>query len=221
MRTYAICLTGLDRRRVVVIGGGMVAVRKVLALLDAGANVTVISPDMAPEMRDLASAGRILLAERSYQVGDLAGVFLAIAATDDAQVNQAVAAEAARTGCLINVVDEPQLCDFILPAVVQRGEVKLAITTGGASPALARRLRERLEAAVGPEYGELAALLAELRPLLHQHFTSEAARSAGALALVDSDLLEVLQAEGFQAARNRALRLLAEAVGPNDPGCSA
>ncbi len=208
MNTYPISLIGLEARRTVVIGGGAVAARKVAGLLAAGAAVTVISPALAPELERMAEAGEVRLLRRPYQPGDLEGAFLVIAATDDPTVNHAVWAEAGRRDCLVNVVDDPAHSNFIVPAIMRRDEITLAISTGGASPALARRLRERLAAVIGPEYGVLAGLLAELRPDLLARFPPGESRLAAALCLVDSDVLEIIQRDGVDAARGRLLELL-------------
>jgi siroheme synthase-like protein len=208
VKTYPINVIGLEQRHSVVIGGGNVAARKVAGLLEAGARVTVISPALAPELETLAETGRIVFIGRDYRTGDLAGAFLAIAATDEPAVNQAVWQEAEQLGCLVNVVDDAAHSNFIVPAVVRRGEVSVAVSTGGASPALARRLRERLETLVGPEYGELADLLAELRPQLLSRFESGEARLAVALRLVDSELPGILRQSGREAALLYALELI-------------
>lgn len=209
MNTYPICLVGLENRRTVVVGGGIVAARKVQALLDAGAPVKAVSPDFCPEFHSiLGSHPELELIWRSYQPGDLAGAFVVIAATDDASVNQEVWREALQRGCLINLVDDPEHSNFILPAVVRRGEIKIAVTTGGASPALARRLRERLEGLFEHEYGDLARLLAELRPELQSRFPSGEPRLQAAMRLVDSDLLQILQRHGMNVAREKALEYL-------------
>jgi precorrin-2 dehydrogenase/sirohydrochlorin ferrochelatase len=208
MKTYPIYLIGMERRRVVVVGGGGVAARKVGGLLEADARVTVISPILTPELETLAEARRIAVIGRPYRQGDLAGAFLVIAAANDPDVNQAVWQEAEQRGCLVNVVDDPAHCNCITPAIVRRGDVTLAISTGGASPALARRLREQLEAQVGPEYGELARLLAELRPELRARYGEEKARQEAAFRLVDSDLLSIIKKKGMDEARLRAWELL-------------
>ena len=208
MKTYPVSLIGLAQRQVVVVGGGAVAARKVATLLEADARVTVISPDLTSELEALVEAGRIAALNRPYREGDLAAALLVIAATDDAEVNRAVWREADRRGCLINVVDDLAHSNFIVPAVVRRGELTLAVSTGGDSPALARRLREQLEAEIGPEYGELVALLGELRPDLLARFAPGRARLAAALRLVDSDLLDVIRAEGVEAARRYAWKLV-------------
>jgi precorrin-2 dehydrogenase/sirohydrochlorin ferrochelatase len=209
MLTYPVCLVGLERKRVILIGGGKVAARKAQSLIRAGASIVAISPQFCIEFQALAlNNPKIETIQRPYQSGDLTGAFLVIAATDAAEVNQAVWEEASAEGCLINVVDDPVHCNFILPAVVERGSIKISITTGGSSPALARRLRERLEEIIDPEYGDLAELLNELRPELQQRFEPGEQRMQAALRLVDSDLLSVLRRQGKQAAHLRASELL-------------
>lgn len=202
MKNYTICLIGLDARQTIVIGGGNIATRKVEGLLSAGARVRVISPLLTPELRRLVDAGEVDFLPRSYQIGDLEDAYLVIAATDDPRTNRAVWEEARRRGCLINVVDDPPHSNFILPAVVQRGEMSVAITTGGNSPALARRLRERIEKVIGPEYGTLAELLGELRPELIAGFPEGEERLRAALRVVDSDILNIIQSQGREAALN-------------------
>ncbi len=176
------------------------AARKVEGLLAAEAPVKVISPDLVPELQSLVDAGTITHLRRPYQDGDLEGAFLAIAATDDIMVNRAVWSEATRQGCLVNAVDDPEHSTFILPAVLQRGEMSVAVSTGGSSPALARRLREHLEEVIGPEYGTLAQLMAELRPELLASFPPGKARLQAALRVVDSNILHVIHNQGKEAA---------------------
>jgi precorrin-2 dehydrogenase/sirohydrochlorin ferrochelatase len=190
----------MQARQTVVIGGGHVAARKVEGLLAAGAQVKVISPLLVPALQRLADSGVLTHTPRPYQHGDLKDTFLAIAATDENIVNRAVWAEAMQRGCLVNVVDDPEHSTFILPAVLQRGEMSVAISTGGGSPALARRLRERLEDLIGPEYGTLAGLMAELRPELLASYPSGEARLQAALRIVDSYILNVIQEQGKDAA---------------------
>jgi len=190
----------LQARQTVVIGGGYVAARKVEGLLTAGARVKVISPVLIPELQSLAVSGDVTYCQRTYQDGDLEGAYLVIAATDETSVNRAVWAEASRRGCLVNVVDDPEHSTFILPAVLQRGEMSVAVSTGGGSPALSRRLRERLEEIIGAEYGTLTELMAELRPELLASFSPGNARLQAALRIVDSDILNVIQDRGRDAA---------------------
>ena len=204
MKTYTICLIGLQVRRATVVGGGQVAARKVEGLLAADAKVEVISPVLISELQKLVDSGAITHTQRAYQEGDLEGVFLAIAATDDPSVNHAVWTEATRRGCLVNVVDDPEHSTFILPAILQRGEMSVAISTGGGSPALARRVRERLENTIGQEYGILTELLAELRPEMKASYPPGEARLQAALRIVDSNILNIIQNQGKDAALSYA-----------------
>ncbi|MEK7848331.1 MAG: bifunctional precorrin-2 dehydrogenase/sirohydrochlorin ferrochelatase, partial [Chloroflexota bacterium] len=142
----------LRGRLCVVVGGGEVAQRKVEALVEAGARVRVISPSLSPRLSQLAASGQVGAEPRPYATGALKGAFLAIAATDDPEANRQVVREARRRRVLLNVVDEPRACSFIMPSVVRRGELVLAISTGGLSPALSRKVREDLEAHFGAEY---------------------------------------------------------------------
>jgi precorrin-2 dehydrogenase/sirohydrochlorin ferrochelatase len=208
MKTYPICLIGLEQRQTIVIGGGQIAARKVFSLLNAGARVRVIAPALVPALCALAAAESIEVLEREYRAGDLADAFLVIAATNDPAVNQQVWAEAQQRDCLINVVDDPVHSNFIVPAHFQRGEINVAITTGGASPALARRLREQLEQMIGPEYADLADVLAQTRSVLLARHAPGEPRLAAALHLIDSELLDVIRRDGREAGKQYALDLL-------------
>ena len=153
----------LEGRTAVVVGGGEVAARKVQDLLAAKADVTVIAPQLCDGIVALADEKRIVAHGRPYSTGDLAGAFVAIAATDDEGLNARVAGDAAAMNVLVNVVDRPALCTFTVPATVRRGDLTLAIATEGRCPALAGILREELEWRYGPEYAELVSLFGELR----------------------------------------------------------
>jgi precorrin-2 dehydrogenase / sirohydrochlorin ferrochelatase len=208
VKTYPLNLIGLDERKVIVIGGGSVSARKVSSLIEAGARPVVISPELDEAIRDFARLGLVQLVERPYQIGDLRDAFLVISATDDPEVNRQVWDEAREIGCLINVVDDPPHSNFILPAVVRRGEVTLGVSTGGGSPALARRMREQLETEVGEEIGLLAQIMAELRPLLLERYPPGEPRLQAALKIVDSDILDVIQNLGISAGREYARQML-------------
>ncbi len=162
MGNYPITLVKLANA--IVVGGGAVAERKVAGLLGADASVTVIAPELTPTLEDWHTQGHLQVRRRNFQTDDLADAQLVIAATDDPAVNHAVSRQAIARGCLVNVVDDPAHCTFHVPAIVRRGAVTIAISTDGASPALARRLREEIESLIGPEYATLAGWLAELRP---------------------------------------------------------
>lgn len=163
MPTYYPVLLDLTARPCLVIGGGKVAEGKVKGLLAAGARVTVVSPEITPALQHLAEIGQIGWEQRTYREGDLAGAFLAIAATDDRTVTQQVWEEAERRQVLLNAADDPAHCHFILPAVHRQGDLVIAVSTGGKSPALAVQLRDRLAKQFGPEYAWLLDMLAALR----------------------------------------------------------
>lgn len=153
----------LDGRLGVVIGGGALGERKVHTLLDAGAAVRCVTSDVTAGLRAMADRGEVELVERDYRRGDLAGAVVAIAATEDVDVNQGVFEEATDARIPVNVVDDVPRCTFIAPSIARRGDLLLAISTGGKSPALAVRVRERLEKEFGEEYAAMLALLGELR----------------------------------------------------------
>ncbi|MBI2304169.1 MAG: bifunctional precorrin-2 dehydrogenase/sirohydrochlorin ferrochelatase [Chloroflexi bacterium] len=156
----------LEGKECLVVGGGEVAERKVASLLDYGARVRVVSPSLSPGLKGLVEAGRVSWVSRSYESGDSKGAFLAFAATDDNEVNQRVAQEVEEAGGLVNVVDSPRRCRFIVPAVVRRGELVMAVSTGGHSPALAKRVRRELEERFPPEYALLVRLVSQVRKQL-------------------------------------------------------
>ena len=150
-------------RKALVVGGGKIAHDKVRGLLAGGAAVTVVAPKLSPDLQAMARDGRIQHQAHAYQDGDLQGFEVCFVATDDGAVNAAVAAEGRRKGIWVNAADDPANCDFILPAVLRQGDVIVAASTGGASPALARRLREDLTAFLSEDYAPLADLLRDVR----------------------------------------------------------
>jgi precorrin-2 dehydrogenase/sirohydrochlorin ferrochelatase len=208
MKFYPIFLR-VAGRACLVIGGGTVAVQKVESLLNAGAAVTVISPELAPAIAALATAQRVTHHRRCYRGGDLHGFFLAYAATSDAQVHTEIAREAEAAGVLLNVVDTPQLCTFIVPSVMQRGDLLIATSTSGTSPALARRIRRDLEHSFGPEYDLALRLLGRLREAFRQRALPAAERQRIFGTLVDSPLIDYLRS----GQRADVDRLLATTVG--------
>ena len=163
MPAYYPVSLNISGRKCVVVGGGQVALRKAKALLEHGADVEVISPDLCPELVQLAGSGEIRVLAREYQPGDLKKAFVAIAATDDTEVNQRVVTEARNGAVLVNVVDDAENSDFIVPSYLRRGEVTIAVSTSGRSPALARKIRTRLEKELGDEYASLIHLIGEVR----------------------------------------------------------
>jgi precorrin-2 dehydrogenase/sirohydrochlorin ferrochelatase len=196
----------LRGRRCLVAGGGAVARRKVEGLLAAGADVLVVAP-VVDEMPDGA-----VIERRAARLADLDGAVLVVCATNAPAVNAALAREARRRGALVNVVDDPDAGDFTVPAVLRRGALQVGVSTGGASPALATRLRDELAQHVGPEYGELADLLAELRtawePRAIAAGVPPAARHAAWHVVLDLPLLELVRDGRAAEARAQAEAVL-------------
>ena len=184
-----------------MIGGGQIAFRKVVSLLECGAKITVVSPELCPELARLASERKIHVLDREYSAGDLDGVFVAIAATDSSTINRQVSREAREKSVLANVVDDAGQSDFIAPSIVRRGDITLAISTSGLSPALARKLRTRLEEEFGEEYADLARLIGEVRAEVKQqklNIDSEGWQEALDLEV----LLELLEMGEEEKAKN-------------------
>ncbi len=146
-----------------MVGGGQVALRKVRAFLEHGANVEVISPELCAGLNKLAESGAIRAIRRQYRLGDLTGAFIAIAATDNSRINLRVAKEASTSAVLVNIVDDAASSDFIVPSCLRRGDVAVAVSTGGLSPALARKIKTKLEGELGEEYASLVLLVDEVR----------------------------------------------------------
>ena len=197
----------LDGRLAVVVGGGKVAERKVRTLRDAGAKVRLVAEKSTGKLRALAEAGEMELLERRYERGDLKGAAVAVAATDDEDVNRGVYAEATDEGIPVNVVDNTALCTFIAPSIIRRGDLVLAISTGGAAPALAVRIRERLEREFGDEYARFLELTAELRASVKVPGDQDQ-RAEAWYRVVDSDVMDLVRAGEIQKARERATALL-------------
>jgi siroheme synthase-like protein len=153
----------MQQRPCLVVGGGVVAERKIASLLEAGANVTVVSPDITDNIARWWKQGSIHLQARRYRAGDTVGFRIVFAATDDADLNDVVFRECRNSGVWINAADDLGRCDFILPSVLRRGELAIAISTGGESPALARTIREELEFYFTGEYDSLVKLASEVR----------------------------------------------------------
>jgi precorrin-2 dehydrogenase len=174
-RYYMACLD-LAGRDVLVVGAGSVALEKIDGLLDAGARVTVVAPDVSEPVEELARSRRVALIRGLYRAADLEGRFLVVAATSITAVNERIYTDANARGMLCNVVDVPELCSFILPAVHRDDPIAVAISTGGASPALAQRLRDDVARLVTREHVRLARDLRDLRPWAKAHLPTYAAR---------------------------------------------
>ncbi len=192
MRYYPVHLD-IKNRNCLVVGGGAVGTRKVNTLLACGARVTVVSPDPTQQLKKMAVEGSIALRERAYRTADLKDMFLVIGATDDEKLNLQISEEAEQIGILCNIADRPEACNFILPSVVQRGDLVITISTSGQSPALAKRLRRELEAQFGEEYADFLLLMGAIRKKLLSQTHEPEAHKALFNQLIDSDFIELLR----------------------------
>lgn len=199
----------VEGRNVLIIGGGSVSARKAEALLRCGARVTVVAPQIADETAQLAG---ISILRKRYDVSDLDDRALVIAATDDADLNARIATVCRERGVFVNVVDATELCDFIVPAVIEQGSVQIAVSTGGRSPALARALKRELQRVAGPEWAELNELLGELRERAIAALPTDADRKQLFDAIVGSDALALLR-DGQRDEAQAVIARLCDAAG--------
>jgi len=213
MTAYYPVYLNLTGKKCVVIGGGPIAEDKVAKLQDAKAQVVLISPTVTPALQAWAQAGDFEWQQREYQHGDLDGAFLGIASTNNREVNQEIFQEAERLAILINAVDDPEQCTFIAPAIVQRGQVTLAISTGGASPALARKLRETLTNDPALEWADLAGVLASARKEVKKKGLTVAPQRWQ--CCITNELLELAQSGQEEQALSS---LVARLTDPETPG---
>lgn len=198
----------LDGRPCLVVGAGRIAERKIASLLHSGASVHVVAREASAAVQEQAARDALRLSRRDYCDTDLDGVFLVVVATNDAALNAQVSTTAQARGLLVNVVDQPPLCNFYVPAVIERGPITLAVSTTGASPALAKHLRVLLEDVVGDEYGRLSALMAELRADMFATYDRQPDRAAAWERLLASDILDWLRRDDADAARRHAREIL-------------
>ncbi|BBO83752.1 hypothetical protein DSCO28_43180 [Desulfosarcina ovata subsp. sediminis] len=209
MRYYPVNLD-IQGRSCLVVGGGRVGARKVKTLLQCGAVVTVVSPEMTSDIAGLAAAGKITLEQRPYQSSDVKGRFLVIGATDDEVLNQRIHADAERLGLLCNIADRPAICNFTLPAIVRQGDFVMAISTAGKSPAFAKYIRQQLETQFGPEYGTLLDLMGAIRTRLLAEEHAPEVHKPLFEQLIHEDLLGLVR----DGDSHRIDRLLERVLGP-------
>lgn len=183
----------LNDQPCLVIGGGFIAERKVESLLNAQGHVNLISPTLTSQLQTWVSEQRITVQQRPYQLGDMQGFALVFAATSDEALHRQIADEAKAAGIFLNVVDRPALCSFIVPAIVSQGDLSIAISTNGTSPAMAKKIRQELAAQFGPEYDLALQLLARVRERISQEQVSSEDRQRRFTALVNSPLLDYLR----------------------------
>jgi|SRR5690349_16354261 len=189
MPDYFPAFLDLRGRRCLVVGGGVVAERKVHGLLECGARVTVVSPALVPGLAQLAMVGRVDYRARRFRKIDVRRCVLVIAATGVRVIDDAVAAGARRHGALVNAVDRPARCDFIYGSVLRRGELQIAVSTGGRAPALAREIRRRLEPVIGVEYAALVERVGRARRAARAGAPTAAARLAAGERVVAAALM--------------------------------
>lgn len=194
MRYYPINLD-IQNRSCLVVGGGVVATRKVATLLQCGARVTVVSPETTDTLQSMVNSGGITLIKRPYRAQDLEEMFLVIGATDNKVLNRQIYQDAEKSGRLCNIADQPDLCNFILPSIVNRGDLILAISTSGKSPAFAKKLRKDLEKVYGDEYVLFLQLMGAVREKLLSRTHAPEAHKVVFEQLIEKGLLDRIRAE--------------------------
>ena len=218
MNNYYPIFVNLKDQPCTVIGGGKIAEGKVEGLLDAGAMITVISPALTPALQNLADEKQFTYIERIYQHGDLNGAFMVICATDQNDINHQVWMDASENHQLVNVVDDTPRCNFIAPAILRKGDLSIAISTGGKAPAMAVRLKEFLDRNIGPEYARFLELAGQLRSPLAKHIPDFETRKALWYQILDAGVLDLLS----QGNESEAMDLISNTVGfPFQPAINA
>lgn len=217
MKPYPIFLVGLQDRSCIVIGGGHEAEHKVKGLLEVEATVTVISPTLTAALQALAEDGRFTWIDRLYQPGDLRGAFLVIAERSDPQTNAAIHAEAEQEKALVNVMDDVPHCNVVAGSVVRQGRLVISISTSGAAPALAVRLRQEFEERFDPAYGTFLEWMQALRQPMAAAHPQFAERKQCWYALIDSDVLALIRDGRFAEARQRIQAISGVALDPSPP----
>ena len=198
----------ISGKRCFVIGGGRVAERKCAPLVKAGARVTVISPEISPLLERYKKKGLLSHLRRNYRTGDIKCASLAIAATDSADINRKVVSDASAYRVLLNVVDSPSLCNFIVPSVLRQGPLTIAVSSGGVSPAMSRSIRKRLGGLYGNDFSKYLKFLGGVRFRVMEEMQDRKKRGLLLKALASDEMIEILLRKGFHAARRAALGLL-------------
>lgn len=193
----------LNNQKCVVVGGGKVAERKVKSLMEAGANILLVSPQLTPGLTQLKELGKIKHIARTYQQEDLAGAFLVICATDSKEVNGSVANQCQAQGILVNVVNDPPKSNFFVPAVVRRGALSIAVSTDGKSPLLAANIRKQLEESYGVEYADFLELLGQVRQDVLANVPDPVNRKAIMEKIIQSDIINLLREKRYDEIKER------------------
>jgi siroheme synthase-like protein len=210
MSAYYPILLDLRGKRCVIFGGDKTAEGKVRGLVEANADLTLVSPSVTPAIMELIDSGAITWERREYRSGDLEGVFVAMAALEGKESNQAIWEEAEARGLLINSVDDPAHCNFILPANLWRGDLVVSVSSSGKSPTLASTVRNQIAEVIGPEYGELLDILGQLRPQVMDRYAEMSTRTALWRRIVQSDALDHLRSGDKEGALQLVQELLSE-----------
>ena len=197
----------IESRNVVIIGGGNVCARKAETMMNYGARVSIVSPDFTDEIERWARDGALQIRRKRYEQSDLEGANIVIASTDDQSVNEQIAADCRRRRIPVNVVDVTPLCEFIVPAIIDKGSVTLAVSTGGKSPALARTLKEDLQRLIGPEYAEVNDVLGTLRDSAKRVLPTDVDRKHFFDGMIARGILDMLR----EGRRREAYQTIAEA----------
>ena len=209
MKYYPVNLD-MRNRKCLVVGGGAVGTRKVMTLLECGAKVTVVSTDVAEKLQELSDSDIIKLEKRPFQISDLDEMFLVIGATDNQEINKEIHSEAERLGILCNIADRPEDCNFILPAIVNRGDLIIAISTSGKSPAFAKKMRKDLEKKFGTEYAEFLKLMGEIRNKLLSEDHEPEAHKPLFEKLIQRDLVRMIKDRDIAAVNSLLFEILGE-----------
>ena len=202
----------IEGRNVVIIGGGNVCARKAETMMNYGARVTIVSPEFTEEIEKWAAEGCLALRRKRYDVSDLGDANIVIASTDDQQVNEAIAADCRARRIPVNVVDVTPLCEFIVPAIIEKGSIQIAVSTGGKSPALARTLKEDLQRAIGPEYAEVNDVLGSLRSAAKEKLPTDIDRKRFFDGIIAQGILGMLR-EGKRREAYATIARACEAAG--------
>ena len=198
----------LDQVPVLIVGGGSVAQRKIEFLLEYNAEITIISSILNSKLKAMVEAGKVHWKGRNFSEKDLEGIFLVIAATDDKELNHKISVSAKKRGLLVNAVDQPDDCNFIVPSVVRRGNLAIAISTSGKSPAFAKKIRKKLGKQFGLEYDSFLVLMGHIREEVLSLGLTQAENSSLFKRLVDSDIVEAIGQDNWSKVKFRLEEIL-------------
>lgn len=202
MNTYYPALINLKGKKCIVVGGGNVAQRKIISLLRSGAIVKVISPELTDVLKEYKTKGKITHIKRKYRKGDLEGAFMVIAATSNLELNRSIAEDAK---CLVNVVDVPEISNFIVPSAFKRGYLTIAVSTSGASPAIARFIRKELQNLYGKDFERFLNFLMQKRSEILKKVSDKRKREAILKNFAKKEIIKILREEGFDVAKNKII----------------